>query len=56
MTVTHGIVQSYLGMDLEIKDKEVHMILTEYLKDCINDFPEKISIAAKTPATKTLRK
>ena len=56
MTITHGNVQSYLGMDLEIKNKRVHMNMTEYLKDCISDFPERTSLAAKTPATKTLMK
>ena len=56
MTVTHGNVQSYLGMDLEIKNKRAHMNMTEYLKDYISDFPEKISIAANTPATKTIMK
>ena len=54
MTETHGNTQSYLGMNFNIKNKRIHMEMKEYLLDCINDFLEKISSAAKIPATKTL--
>ena len=43
-------------MELEIKNKQVQMNMKIYLKDCIINFPEEISIAAKTPATKSLIK
>ena len=56
MTVKHVNIQLYLGMELEIKNKQVHMNMKEYLKDCINDFPEDISVAAKTPAIISLMK
>ena len=53
MTVTHGNVQTYLGMNFEIKDKVIHLEMEEYLKDCMQDFPAEIDTATKTPCTKT---
>ena len=41
-------------MDLEIRNKWVHMHMKDYLLDCIEDFPEEIPSAAKTLATKSL--
>ena len=56
MTKTFGNKHTYLGMNFEIKGKAVIMEMKEYLEDCIQDFPEKIDTAAKTPLTKTLTK
>ena len=56
MTTTCGNKHMYLGMNLEIKGKAIIMEMKEYLEDCIQDFPEKIDTAAKTPSTKTLQK
>ena len=54
MEVVHGNKQTYLGMELQIIDKKVNMSMTQYLQDCIEDFPEEITNLAKTPATKSL--
>ena len=56
MSVTHGNSQTYLGMNFTLKNKMVHMEMEDYLKDCIDDFPEAINVAAKTPSTKNLMK
>ena len=56
MTATHGNTQSYLGINFTIKDLAIHMEMEDYLKDCIQDFPEEINMAAKTPSTKSLMK
>ena len=56
MTVTHGNSQLYLGMNINIKNKKVQMEMKEYLLYCINNFPESITTAAKTLATKSLTK
>ena len=56
MTLTHGNKQTYLRMDLEIKDKKVVMLMDEYLIEFLTDFPEDINVAAKTPSTKCLTK
>ena len=52
MEVVHGNKQTYLGMELRILNKRVYMSMKEYLKDCIESFPEEIKDSAKTPATK----
>ena len=54
MTITHGNVQTYLGMNFTVKNKMVYMEMEEYLKDCIQDFPEEINVSAKTSSTKAL--
>ena len=47
MTITHGNKQTYLGMQLEIRDIKVNLQMSEYLQDFINDFPEEITKSAK---------
>ena len=56
MSVIHGNSQSYLGMNFTLRNKMVYMEMEEYLKDCIDDCPEAINVAAKTPSTKNLMK
>ena len=56
MSVTHGTKHTYLGMNIEFKNKKVQMEIKEYLLDCIHDFSEVIKTAAKTPTTKSLMK
>ena len=36
MTVQHGYLQMYLGMNIENKNKHIHMELKDCLHDCIN--------------------
>ena len=45
MTITSRNSQTYLGMNLNIKKKMVYMEMEDFLKDCLNDFPEDITIA-----------
>ena len=47
MTITHGNKQTYLGMQLEIRDIKVNLQMSEYLQDFINDFPEEITKSEK---------
>ena len=43
-------------MNFEVKYGIVYMEMEDYLKYCIQDFPEEVNVAAKTPSTKTLMK
>ena len=54
MDVTYGNDQTYLGMDLKIRDKKVYISMKGYLEDSIAAFSEAINSAAKTPATRHL--
>ena len=56
LTITQGNKQTYLGMDFEIENGKLEIDMKEYLKDCINDFLEVITSAAKTPGTKSFLK
>ena len=56
ISVTHGNSETYLGIDFTLKNRMVYMEMEDYLKDCIDDFPEAINVAAKTPSTKNLMK
>ena len=54
MTVKRGKDHEYLGMQIEIKDRKVHIKMDEYLRECLKDFGEAINGSAKTPATKDI--
>ena len=54
MNVTRGKVHTYLGMDIELKDRKVYIRMKKYLEECIESFGEAINTAATTPASKGL--
>jgi hypothetical protein len=55
MRVSQGRVHDYLGMTLDFTKKgEVKVTMIDYLKGVINDFPEKITGTAMSPATTNL--
>ena len=54
MNITYGEKQEYLGMDLNIKNGIVKILMKPYLEEAIKAYGEPINSAAKTPATRTL--
>ena len=55
MTVHHGKVHEYLGMDLDFSAANTLKIgMIEYIKKVQEDFPEDIKSAAATPADEQL--
>jgi len=54
MNVTRGSEHSYLGIDIEIKDKQVTMRMTKYMQECIDSFGEAINTTATSPGNSTL--
>jgi hypothetical protein len=55
MKVSRGKVHDYLGMTLDYSKKgEVKVMMIDYMKGVIEDFPEVITGVAATPATQNL--
>ena len=55
MTIHHGKVHEYLGMDLNFSSAKVLKIgMIKYMKKICNKFPEEIKSAAATPAVEHL--
>ena len=55
MTVHHGKVHEYLGMDLDFSTANTLKIgMIKYIKKIHRDFPEEIKSAATTPDTEPL--
>ena len=51
MTVTHGNSHTYVGMDIHFKgNREVTIVMSNYLIECIADFGEDCSKVVATPA------
>ena len=51
MTVTHGNSHTYVGMDIHFKgNREVTIVMSDYLIECIADFVEDCSKVVATPA------
>ena len=55
MTICHGKVHNYLGMDLDFSSaKALKIRMIKYIKKIHGDFPEEIKSAAATPAAEHL--
>jgi len=54
MNVSRGNKHTYLGMNIEIKDKKVHIMMRDYLQEAIDAYGEAITTNATTPATRAL--
>ena len=54
MSTTRGKKHTYLGMDFEVKNGEVTIMMKQYMEECIKSFGEAISSPATTPSTKSL--
>jgi len=51
VTVHHGKVHEYLGMDLDFSSSQVLKIwMIKYIKNIQEEFPEEIKLVAATPA------
>ena len=51
MTVTQGSDHTYVGMDIKFTGNgEAQIIMSEYIKECIRDFPEDCTSPVRTPA------
>ena len=57
MKVSRGKVHDYLGMTLDFRTKgEVHINMTKYIEDMLQEFPEEINKSSPTPAGEHLWK
>jgi len=54
MNVEEGNKFTYLGMDIEIREQKVHIMMRSYIQECIDSFGEAINTCAATPATNAL--
>jgi hypothetical protein len=55
MSVTRGPIHTYVGIDFDFKESGVVEVnMHDYIKECINDFPEEITKSANTPAASHL--
>jgi len=54
MTISRGKKHVYLGINYEIKNSRVHIVMKEYLQESIDAYGEVINTNAATPATKDL--
>ena len=54
MSVTRGKRHTYLGMDFQIDNGEVSILMKDYLVECISAFGEVLNSNATTPANKSL--
>ena len=54
MNPTYGPEQDYLGMKISIKNKKVHINMSEQIQEIIDGFSEKIEGTVSTPATRHL--
>ena len=54
MNIVYGNNQSYLGMNISIHDRKVHISMQRYLEESIMAFGEPINSGAKSPSTRTL--
>ncbi len=55
--VTHGNKHNYVEIDIEFtNDGEAKILMTDYIKEAIDAFPEDCSIPASTPAASHLFK
>ena len=55
MSIHHGKVHDYLGMDLDFSSNKVLKIgMIKYIKEIHEEFPEEIKTAAATPAAEHL--
>jgi hypothetical protein len=55
MVVTHGNRHKYVGMDIEFtNDGEAKLLMTEYIKEAIEAFPEDCTKPVNTPASQYL--
>jgi len=54
MNVSRGLKHTYLGINFEIKNGKVEILMREYLQECIDAYGEAINTNAATPANKDL--
>ena len=54
MNVVRGDKHTYLGMNFEIDDGKVKLLMQDYLHECIEAFGEEVQSNIKTPSTKNL--
>lgn len=50
LAIVRGNKHLFVGMNFEIKNKQLHIAMPEYIKECIESFCEEIVHMAKTPA------
>jgi len=53
-STTRGSKHTYLGVDFEIKQGRIELLMPEYIQECIDSFGEAINSNAGTPANKNL--
>jgi len=54
MNTTRGSKHTYLGVDFEITQGRIELLMPEYIQECIDSFGEAINSNAVTPANKNL--